>query len=193
MRHRGPIRRIGRDARGVTAVEFALIAAPLFVVLFGLVDLGYRQLVATVLQGALDQAARQVTIGNVTSDTVDTFIRGRMSAFAGTVTIDKKTFNDFSRVGKPEKITTDIAPIGTYNAGDCFEDLNGNGSWDAQGGKSGVGGSEDIVYYTATATFRTVLPLRNLLGWQEFGTATATMMMKNQPFAGRQVPATICS
>lgn len=187
--------RLAADRRGLAAVEFGLIAVPLVTMLLTLVDLGFRSYIAAQLQGTLDQAARQVTIGGVSTGTIATFVTTRIRRIlpGATVTVTPKSYDDFSGVGKPEPITTDTAPLGVYNAGDCFLDLNGNGVWDADGGQSGNGGGDDIVYYTATASYPAIMPLRGLLGWPATEQVTATMMMRNQPYAAQPAALTKCT
>jgi Flp pilus assembly protein TadG len=168
---------------------------PLIVMLLGLVDLGFRSYIASQLQGTMDQAARKVTIGGVSTTTVTNFVSDRIRRIlpGATVVVVPKSYDDFSDVGKPEPITTDTAPLGVYNAGDCFTDLNANGVWDSDGGQSGNGGGDDIVYYTATVSYPALMPLRKLLGWSATETVSATMMMRNQPYAAQPQPATICT
>jgi len=187
--------RVGLDQSGATATEFALVAPVLIMVIFALLDLSFRQYVSTQLQGSLDQAARTVTVGGVTSATVSTFITTRVHRILphATVTVTTKSYDDFASVGKPEPITTDTAPIGTFNTGDCFLDQNGNGVWDSDSSTSGPGTSEDIVYYTAVVTYPALLPLGKLLGWPSTETVSATMMMRNQPYATQAQPAIKCT
>lgn len=188
-------RRLRRDERGVTLVEFGLVSPVLILMLMALIDLGFRSYVGMQLQGTLDQAARKVTVGSVSASTVNSFVQQRMTAIirTATVAVTEKNYDNFSRVGKPEPITTDIAPIGTYNKGDCFLDLNGNGTWDSDSGASGSGGGDDIVYYTATVSFPALMPLGRLLGWPTTETVSATMMMRNQPYSAQATPPTVCS
>ena len=189
------MRRLKQDARGGTLVEFALVSPVLLLMLMALIDMGFRSYVSMQLQGTLDQAARKVTVGGVSTSTISTFVQQRMTAIIRTasVTVTPKNYDDFSNVGKPEPITTDTAPVGTYNKGDCFQDLNGNGVWDSDAGGSGTGSGDDVVYYTAVVTFPALMPLGKLLGWPSTETVSATMMMRNQPYAAQPMPATVCT
>ena len=58
-------RRFGRDTRGATIVEFALISPVMCLLLLGLIDLGYRTYVTSVVQGAIQEAARTATVGGI--------------------------------------------------------------------------------------------------------------------------------
>jgi Flp pilus assembly protein TadG len=193
---RAMLRRLLGEARGATIVEFAIITIPLTMMMCGLFDLGYRQYVAVQLQDALDQAARQVTVGTgTTTAKINQIVTAKIRPVANnaTVTVAPVSYDSFAHVGKPEPITTDTAPLGKYNAGDCFLDINGNGVWDADAGETGTGGSDDIVVYTATVTYPAIMPMYGLLGWSKTETVSSTTMMKNQPYASQPEPATICS
>lgn len=190
------LKNLRQDVRGATLVEFAIVAMPLIVMMMAMFDLGFREYISIQLAGALDQSARQVTVGTATTvATVKASVTAQIRTIlpGATVTVVPSSYNAFSKVGKPEPITTDTAPTGVYNKGDCFEDVNGNGVWDADSGLSGTGGSDDIVYYTATVTYPEIVPMRRLLGWSATETVTGTAMMKNQPYASQADPAVICS
>lgn len=185
-----------RDTRGVTIVEFAIVTPCLILLMIGLLDLGFKAYVGMQLQGALEQSARQVTVGtSTTTAALTNLVKAQIVKIVpkATVTVVPTSYYDFAHVGKPEPITTDTSPVGSYNKGDCFQDLNGNGVWDADAGSAGTGGSEDIVYYTATVTYPDLLPAAKILGFSATATVTGTTMMKNQPYASQAEPAIICT
>lgn len=185
-----------QDARGATLVEFAIVAMPLIIMMMAMFDLGFREYISIQLAGALDQSARQVTVGTATTvSSIKTSVTAQIRTILPGATVDvvPSSYDAFSKVGKPEPITTDTAPIGSYNKGDCFEDENGNGVWDIDSGLSGTGGSDDIVYYTAIVTYPEIVPMRRLLGWSAIETVTGSLMMKNQPYASQADPAVVCS
>lgn len=187
--------RIARNRRGASVVEFALIALPAIGVMCGLFDLGYRQYVATQLQDALDRAARRVTIGTGTTAAQLTAMVGEsVKAIArnADVVVVPTSYGNFQQVAKPEPITTDKPPLGAYNAGDCFLDINGNGVWDADSARAGTGGSDDVVLYTATVTYPEIVPMSRLMGGNAVTKLTATTMLKNQPYASQPEPVTLC-
>jgi len=95
-------------------------------------------------------------------------------------------------VGKPEKITTDTAPLGSYNSGDCYEDANGNGSYDMALGSDGLGGADDIVYYEVTVSMPRIFPMAKMLGWSATQSTKATTIVRNQPWANQAKPAIKC-
>jgi hypothetical protein len=188
-------RRLTRDARGISAVEFGLVAPPLLLILMALFDLGMRAYIGVQLQGTLDQASRKVTVGTSASATISSFVQQRIGMVLknATVAVTTKDYDSFSHVGKPEPITTDTAPLGTYNKGDCFLDINGNGTWDSDSSTTGTGSGDDVVYYTAVVSYPALMPLGRWLGWSSTETVSATTMMRNQPYAAQIAPATVCT
>jgi hypothetical protein len=105
------------------------------------------------------------------------------------------SYYDFAGVAMPEKITSDTAPTGQYNNGDCFEDANGNGTYDTDRGRSGsMGGSDDIVRYRVTLTYPRFIPIHRFLGWSGSESITADTVLRNQPYAGRSISTVVvCS
>lgn len=190
------LRRLRDDQRGTTLLEFALISPPLILTIMGMGDLGYQSYLRAVTRGVLEKAARSASVGTLNSADLDTYIQTQMSAINaknGTTSTTKKSYYNFSRVGKPEKITTDTAPLGSYNTGDCYEDANGNGTYDTAGGSSGLGSADDIVYYEVTVSMPRMFPMAKLLGWSATQSATASTMVRNQPWANQGTPAIKCT
>lgn len=187
MRRALTLRALRRDRRGATIVEFALILPVLCTLLLGVLDLGYRSYVTSIVQGALHEAARMATVGGVPITTIETHVQNRLQRFSNnaTITVTTRSYADFTGVGIPETITSDTAPIGTYNTGDCYEDYNGNGHYDLDRGRSGLGGAEDVVYFEVTMTYPHIVPLGRFLGWSNNVTITQNTLLRNQPYAGR--------
>ncbi|MEA3029794.1 MAG: hypothetical protein QOG13_1119 [Sphingomonadales bacterium] len=195
MRRPIPLTALRRDAKGATIVEFALIVPVMCVLLLGTLDLGYRSYVNSVMQGALHEAARMATVGGVTTAAIETRVRDRLRSFSrnATITVNTRSYYDFSGVKTPETITQDTAPTGSYNPGDCFQDFNGNGTYDLDRGRTGVGGAEDVVYFEVTMTYPHIVPVGKLLGWSGDVSVTQNTVLRNQPYAGRNnSTAVIC-
>jgi Flp pilus assembly pilin Flp len=181
------LRALRRDTSGATIVEFALILPVLCMMLLGTLDLGYRSYVASVVQGALHDAARMATVGGVTTAQIQTYVQNKLQAFSrnATITTTTRSYSDYSGVKVAETITQDTAPFGVYNQGDCFQDANGNGSYDTDRGRSGTGGSEDVVYFEVTMTYPHIMPVGKLFGWSGNVTTTQNTVLRNQPYAAR--------
>ena len=92
--------------RGTTAIEFAIIALPFCVMLFGIIELGMVFLVSVTLTNATDNAARQIRTGqfqtsgsNAKAD-FKTQVCNRMAWLATSctskLTVAVQTFADFN-------------------------------------------------------------------------------------------------
>ena len=193
MRRDPTLRALRRDSKGATIIEFALILPVMCMMLLGTLDLGYRVYVSSVMQGALHDAARMATVGGVTTTQVESFVQARLQAFSrnATITTTTRSYADYMGVKIPETITQDTVPLGAYNHGDCFIDVNGNGTWDNDRGRTGNGGAEDVVYFEVTMTYPHIVPVAKLFGWSGTVTTTQNTVLRNQPFAGRTNTETV--
>lgn len=187
--------RLASDTRGATIVEFAIIIPVICTLMAAGFELGYRAYLGAIVQGALLEASRRATVGDKTGTEIDQIIKdrvGMLSNAANVKEIKKENFYNFTNVGKPEKITTDVAPIGVYNAAtDCYEDANNNGVYDTNM-NSGLGTADDIVRYSITVEYPNVMPVNKILGWGTKQTITASTVMRNQPFTSRAMPTIRC-
>lgn len=182
--------RLARDTRGATIIEFAMILPALCLILLGTFELGYRMYVSSIVQGALHEAARMATIGTMSTSQIDTRVKARLRSFSHAATITTRTdsYDDFSQVNVPERITQDTVPVGQYNTGDCYEDYNSNQRYDLDRGRSGLGQADDIVRYQVSISYPRMFPVANFFGWSNTDTITSNTVLRNQPFAGRSIP-----
>ncbi len=183
--------RLARARDGATIIEFAMILPALCMILLGTFELGYRMYVSSVLQGALHEAARLATVGNVPIADIDSHVKGRLQAFhhQATITTQFNSYTEFSHVAVPETITQDTAPVGQYNVGDCYEDYNNNQRFDLDRGRNNLGQADDIVRYQASISYPRLFPVGGFFGWSDTDTITANTMLRNQPYAGRVIAA----
>jgi hypothetical protein len=147
-----------------------------------------------VVEGTVHRAARLATIGNKTPTQIDDFVKSQLAAFSrnGTVTIDKKSYYQFSNVDKAEPLCTspgaDLNNNGIVDSGDCYRDINNNGGYDDDSSKGGIGGSDDIVFYKVTLTYPRLVPLGGFFGWANTQTISAKTLMRNQPYGSQVTP-----
>lgn len=192
------LKRFARNERGVTIIEFAYIAPTFLVLLMGGMDLGYRSYIQGVLSGEVQKAARDATLegGGINAPNLDNQVREQTSRVvgSGTFSFERKFYPSFTRAGQAENFT-DGNMNGFRNAGECFSDENGNGVWDANGGRGGQGGADDIVVYTASVSYPRMFPMYGLLGWAPTQTISATTVLRNQPFGASNTspPETVCT
>ena len=204
MSLRGFIRRLARDRGGVTAVEFGIIALPLAMLVMGGFDLGHQAYIRSVMQGALTDAARRASVQNpdfaadgaTTEEQVTNLIKAQLKAITpgATITVTESNFYDFSGIGNPEKLMTDVNANGEYDAADkdCFSDLNENGEYDMDTGRDGVGGANDVAFYKADIDMPRLLPVAQLLGFPANYKMSVATAVRNQPFGTQKTPPVVC-
>jgi Flp pilus assembly protein TadG len=187
-----PSSRLARDESGVTVIEFAIVAPVMLLMLMGFFDLAHTEYARSVLQGAMQMAARNSTLesGLTSQAAIDSYVTNQVKSVVGTgatFTSTRLSYSDFSSVGKPENYT-DSNGNGQYDVGECFEDVNGNGQWDSDLGKSGQGGADDAVLYTMTVSYKRMFPMATMVGWPARQTIVASTVLRNQPYSGQSMP-----
>lgn len=199
-----PLRYIRRDDKGIAVTEFGLLLVPLCILMFGVLDLGYMMYVRSVLQGALNDVARQATVetpgfgGTGTLDErLEAAIHSRLDPITpgGTFDIVTEHYDKFANAGRPEKLVTDANANGEYDPGDCYKDINENGSYDDKASREGIGGADDIAVYTVGITMERLFPTAGLIGFSPNWEFEATTAFRNQPYDKQEVPdpPTICT
>lgn len=184
------LRHLRDDCSGVTLVEFAFVGPVLIIMIMGLFDMAHSQYTVSLLQGALQKAGRDITLQNASLNeaAIDELLRTQVRSVippGATIDIQKESFFDFSNVNQAETLTNDANGNGFCNTGDSYIDANNNGTWDATGGKTGIGGARDVVLYSATATYPRMFPMAGLIGLPNTVTIKAATVLRNQPFSGQ--------
>ena len=183
-----------RDERGATLVEFALIAPVLLVLLLGMFEMGYNFYLQSQLQGAVQRAARDSSVQAARGNTGA--IDGRVSAAVrdivpdATLAFSRRAYSSFRDVNRAEDFT-DIDDNGACNAGEPFEDANGNGVWDEDRGNQGGGGARDAVLYIVTVSYPRAFGAAKMIGLPGNFTTEATTVLRNQPWEAQEVVATV--
>ena len=110
-RRTGLLRRFGSGRSGATAVEFAMIAAPFFFLLFAMIEIAAVFFTGTVLENAVLEASRQIRTGQAQSGGMSQAgFRQEVCDRIGVVgscdwlEIDVKVFQDFGDVDQSSPI-----------------------------------------------------------------------------------------
>lgn len=187
-------RRIFRDDKGAGLVEFALIAPVLVFTLLGMFEVGYNLYVQSQLQGAVQKAARSSTIEAAsTSETqIDAAVKTAVQRIVNnaTVSFSRQSYSGFFDVAQPEDYD-DINEDDVCNDGEPFEDVNGNGIWDADRGRDGFGGARDVVLYEVDVRYKRAFGVSQLLGFSDHVDFKATTVLRNQPFDDQDTTVTL--
>lgn len=181
-------KQLARDDRGVTAVEFALIAPVFLLMLLGTFNMGQAVYLQGVFHGAVQEAGRDAGLesgaGNLAA--IDSLVMSRVRDIVpeGAIITSRKNYSTFKDVGTPEDFE-DSNNNDRYDDNECFTDLNGNGTWDQDRASAGLGGADDVVVYSAELTYDWLIPMGGFLDWSDTNTVSASTVLRNQPFGSQ--------
>jgi len=165
--------RFRRAKRGATAVEFAMIAMPFFLLLYAVIDTSLVYFATTTLENGLAAASRQIKTGqaqaaNMTAQQFRTLVCNEVSMLLkcdAHLAIDVRKFTSFGGVNLPAAL-----------------DGNGNLTGNFQ---FNTGGAGDIIVVRAFYAWPMLTPnfgdtMTNMAGNSRLLTAAAAF--KNEPF-----------
>jgi Flp pilus assembly pilin Flp len=178
--------RLRDNRRGVTAIEFGLVAPVLVLMLMGLMDLGYNMWTAALLDGAIQKAARDSTLEKAKEAVTEIDARVERAVLdiapAATFEFERTAYPSFSAQGKPEEFT-DANRNGRCDNKELYEDVNENNRWDADQGKvNELGGSRDVVVYKVTVKYPRPFPVAAMLGQSSMFEMQTQTVLSNQPW-----------
>lgn len=189
-------KKLSCDQGGAALMEFALIVPVLLILLMGAFDMAHRLYARAVLQGAVQKAARDTGLEDGTlaarQAAIDTNVKNqaRMIHNGAKFTFDRRSYRTFARAAEPGEAWTDTNGDKVCNAGEPFNDINRNGTRDADIGVSGQGGAQDAVVYSVRMQYPAVTPVFGLIGIDQQVDLTARTVLRNQPYndQGSELP-----
>ena len=179
-------RDLGRDENGVTVVEFALIAPTFLLLLLGTLDIGQMVYAQSVLNGAVQTAARDASLEGGDTAAADAMVLEQVSGVMPGVELNtsRTSYYDFADIERAEQ-WNDADDNGLCNDGEAFVDENRNGQWDDDIGVSGNGGANDVVIYEVEATYTSLFKVPFMRESWGARTLSSSAIKKNQPFANQ--------
>ncbi|WP_404480834.1 TadE/TadG family type IV pilus assembly protein [Novosphingobium sp. BL-52-GroH] len=183
-RLRALLRHCRTDRRGATAIEFAVSAPVLIILLMGIYDMGHMAYLNAVLHGAVNQVARADTLEVADTTKADAYVTDLVKGVApgATVVTKRVSYYDFADVKRPES-WNDKNSNGTCDNSETYTDENKNGKWDTDVGTSDNGGASDVTLYTVTVTYTPVFVIPFMSKAKNARTLTASAVKMNQPYA----------
>jgi Flp pilus assembly protein TadG len=196
------IRRLTRCIRGVTIIEFALVAPVLLLLLMGLFDIAHIVYVKSQLTGLIQKAARDSTLqdlstsaGQIALDN-DVSSQIKMLAPGAQVTATRRFYRNYNdAAAKVPETWGDTDHDQRCDNNESYKDLNGNGIWDADGGDGGSssstpgGGAQDRTIYTVKVSYTRLFPLWRFLGMSSQADLSSTTILANQPYSDQSTYA----
>jgi len=185
-----PGRALARSERGAALTEFAILIPVLAMLLVGAFDLGHTLYLRSLLDGALQKAARDsgLETGTVAANqaAIDGNVRQQLRSLGlddNEITIRRRYFRTFSAAAASQgEPFTDTNTNGRCDNGEPYEDRNLNNTRDADGGDAGQGGAKDTVVYTVTVNYPRMFPLHNFIDVPERIAVSGSTVMSNQPY-----------
>ena len=182
------------ETRGNTAIEFALVAPVMCLMLLGAFDVSHTLYVRAALQGIVQKTGRDFTLETSASlqaqrDALDAKVTDQARALANNATIDitRRYYRTFSKAAAAQAESwTDTNGNASCDAGEPYQDQNLNSLWDKDGGDDGVGGAKDAVVYTVTMTYPRMMPITSFIGGATTTKVSAATVLRNQPYSGQE-------
>lgn len=180
------LRRLRQREEGASALEFALIALPLFSLIIGFFEFAIMTLTGSVLESAALEAARFGATGTVPGGMTreERMLQIVEDRTYGLVDMDKLeidtlVYTGFDKIGQPESYD-DANGNGQFDDGEDYQDVNGNGSWDADQGRTGLGAADEIVVYRLDYPWQPLTPFMAPI--TEGSVLSSSIPVRNEPF-----------
>jgi Flp pilus assembly protein TadG len=162
------------NRRGAAAVEFALIAAPFFFLIFGLLEVCLIFIMSTVMEHAVSEAARPLRTGEAQQAgmTDIQFRQALCSEFFGILDCDAR-------------LSVDVRTVSNFAASPIGAPIDINGDLDDQDFRFEPGGPNDIIAVRAFYEWSLITPvmskpLANMASDRHLLQASA--VFRNEPF-----------
>lgn len=194
--------RFRKNQDGSSIVEFAVISPVMFTLLLGGFDLGHNLYMRSVLQGAVNKAARDSALETGTQqqvqERVDASVKAQVLAVHNGARIrpedfERSFFRTFTDAAFPdsEVILLDGGELGVCEEGERYIDENNSGAFEDDGVADGQGYTRDAVKYTVTVRYDRLFPFPKLGGLESEVEMTASTVIANQPYGQRIAPVTL--
>ena len=168
------------DKRGLAAVEFAMIAMPFFLMIFGTIELAVIFIMQAILDNAAAEASRQIRTGQLQTSGADQ---------AGMETAFKTSLgNELFGLLDPNKVIYDVQTFTSFgNTGGGITYDTGTNSIDQSGFGYNFGGQNDIVVVRVFYEWDLIIPvlsapLKNPNLSDNKTLLQATVAFRNEPF-----------
>ena len=167
--------RATHNTDGVAAIEFGLIALPLFILIFGIIEVGLCFAAGLVLEGSAAEAGRTVRTGQAqqSANPEDTF-REALCSHANTMLDCSRIQYEVIRIGNDSFVTAETATPQFDEDGNLIEqDFN-------------AGNSNDVILIRTVYRYEFLTPLIGSLMVGDSGrnwvTHMSTIVIKAEPY-----------
>ena len=183
------LKRLRRGEDGIAALEFAMVAPVLLLLVMGTFELGLILTAQVLMESATYTASRMGKTGQGISDSTQAAkIKAEIARVGGLImdpariVVTSTYYKNFQQVEKPEPFN-DANRNGKRDSGESFTDWNGNAKWDAMSGDAGYGNKDEVAVYTSTYSWPLFTPLlSSVMGQDGKVDISARAVVRNEPF-----------
>lgn len=185
------MRKIKRDKKGVTIVEFAILAPTFFLLLMGGFDLGYQIYVQALLDGSLQKVGRDYTLEENSNHGAINGIAYKLTEKLKPAVIDNgreflydiENYESFEAISRGEPFT-DANNNGKRDKGECYVDTNNNNNYDAAGSTSlrTNSAASTVQKLNFAVIYDRIFPLYKMLGQEQRIVIRSSTILRRQPF-----------
>jgi Flp pilus assembly pilin Flp len=180
------VRRLLKDERGATAIEFAIVGLTLIYFIVGIVEFAIVVTVGNSLEAATNLSSRlgktgYIESGSTQKETIIAEIDRRVGPLIdmSKLKITHEEYNDFQSLTSPD-VLVDLDGDGDYDSPGEWTDVDGDGFKD---GGSGLGTSGNVVIYRISYPWKLMTPLiGQFIGDDGIINLTAYSVVKNEPY-----------
>ncbi|WP_300528720.1 TadE/TadG family type IV pilus assembly protein [Maricaulis sp.] len=167
------LRRFRRAEKGATAVEFAMIAAPFFFLLFAMIEIAAVFFTGTVLENAVLESARQIRTGQ--AQTAGMSVQGFRTEVCQRVEV----------IADCDRLSFDVRVFEDFDGIDQSSPIREDGTLDTSGFGWDPGNAGDIVLVRVFYRWRLITPnmgraLSNMNDNQRL--ISAATVFRNEPY-----------
>lgn len=165
-----------KNTDATTAVEFALLAAPFFMVIMGIIEMAMMFTAASILEGATGSAARMIRTGQIQQASADPTAQQEMFREA--------LCNHAAVLVDCDNIDVEVVNIGNFSSFDDYQpQFDDDGNLESQGFEAGE--DQDVMLIRTGYRYNLMTPLiGSLLG--EGGTHSryfmSTIVLQTEPY-----------
>ena len=180
------------NASGGAALEFILVMPVFLGISGGLLEFGYDAYLRTQLNGIVSKAARDFTLESLANKRAQNSLNARVRAEITKVepnarlAFSVESFRNYAAVEDPAEPFVDANNNGVCDAGENYEDLNGDGDYSDHSGVAGLGDADDVVVYKVTLSYDRLFGFMGAFGLNSRADYTVTRMLKIQPYSATQ-------
>lgn len=174
------VRRRRGGEEGATAVEFALVATPLFFMIFSIMELALVYMVSTTLDNAMADASREIRTGEFQAANVGASPEELEAAFIANVCARMSFMEEHCLVN----LSVDVRTLTEFNQGGAPSPMQADGSYDDEALGVGMSGEGARVLARAFYRWPLVTPFLGEALDRAEGKAVieATIIHQNEPF-----------